>query len=125
MRALAALALFAVLAQHSAGRLVTLPLPHPVRAGETVFVELTIGAIERGAEIEITTPSGQLLGVVSPFAIRSGHPAGTYTVPLPSDAISGDRVSLRLSLDMQGGAQRAPTKDEVKSVRVKIVGATP
>jgi hypothetical protein len=125
MRALGALALFAVLAQNSAGRMVTLPLPHPIRAGETVFLELTIGAIERGAEIEITTPSGRSLGVVSPFAIRSGHPAGTYTVPLPSDAISGDRVSLRLSLDTHIRPQRAPTKQEVKSIRVKIVGAKP
>lgn len=120
MRApLAVLALFALLAQSSAGRIETLVLPHTLRAGETVWLEVTVGAVERGAEIEIATTSGRLLGVISPFGIRSGSPAGTYTIPVPADAVSNGRVSLRLSLN-QHQSQRAPTLQEVKSIRVKI-----
>lgn len=101
----------------------TLVLPHTLRAGETAWLELTLGAIERGAEIEIATTSGRLVGVISPFGIRSGQQAGTYTVPLPAEAISGDRVALRLSLDTHGRPERAPTTKELKSIRVKITGA--
>ena len=119
---LAVLALVALLAQSSAGRIETLVLPHTLRAGETAWLEVKVGVIARGAEIEITTTSGRLLGVISPFAIRSGNQAGTYTVPLPADAISNGRVSVRISLN-QYHSQRAPTLTEVKSIRVKIAGA--
>ncbi|MGB7845198.1 MAG: hypothetical protein WBL63_06255 [Candidatus Acidiferrum sp.] len=120
---LTALAFFALLAQPACaavGRVVTLVLPHPLHAGDTAWIELKVGAIERGAEIEIATTEGRTLGVISPFGIPSGHQAGTYTIPLPADAISNDRVSLRLTLNQHGHAQRAPTAKEVKSIRVKI-----
>jgi hypothetical protein len=123
---LATLLSVALLAQPAlavAGRVVTLVLPHALRAGETAWIELELGVIERGAEIEIATTAGQSLGVISPFGIRSGDPSGTYTVPLPGDAISDERVSLRLTLNRNGHAQRAPTAREVKSIRVKIMPA--
>lgn len=105
------------------GRVVTLTLPHALAAGETMFVELKVGAIERGAEIEVATTSGRFLGVVSPFGIRSGQDAGTYTVPIPADAISDSRVSLRLILTHYRQAKRAPTMKEVTAVRLKIVSS--
>jgi hypothetical protein len=115
----AALTLFSLLAQEASGRTVNLALPHALREGETAWLLVTVGVIPRGAEIEITSPSGHLLGVISPYGIRSGSAAGTYTVPLPADAISGRRVSLLLMLDLSG-KQRAPTAREVKTVRVRI-----
>lgn len=123
MRApLTALAFVIFLAQYThgeAGRDVTLTLPHALRVGEAAWLEIDVGPLARGDEIDITTTSGRSLGTISPYGIRSGQAAGTYTVPLPADAIAGDRVSLRLTL-----GQRAPTLDEVKSVRLKISGAT-
>jgi hypothetical protein len=119
---LAALALFSVLAQ-PAGRTVTLVLPQALRAGETASLVVTVGVIQHGAEIEITTTSGHLVGVISPYGIRTGRESCTYTVPLPAEAISGRRVSLLLSLDANG-KQRAPTMREVKRVRVKIRSAS-
>src|SRR6185436_20386879 len=89
-----------------------LTLPHALREGETAFLVVTVGVIQRGAEIEITTPAGRLLGTISPYGIRPGREAGTYTIPLPADAISGKRVSVRLSLSANG-RKRAPTKKEV------------
>ena len=101
------------------GRVVNLVLPRTLSANEVVWIELKLGAIGRGAEIELETKSGKTLGVVSPHGIRSGDEAGTYTIPVPPDAISNKRLSLRLILT-QGRAKRAPTTKEVKSVRLKI-----
>jgi hypothetical protein len=123
---LATLALFALLVQSTntvPGRVVTLALPHALHEGETTWIEVRVGVLERGAEIEIITTAGQSLGVISPFGIRSGREAGTYTVPLPTDAISDDRVSLRVTLNHGSHAQRAPTAKEVKSIRLKIMPA--
>jgi hypothetical protein len=102
------------------GHMLRLVLPHPLRPGETVWLELTLGAIERGAEIEVLTAEGQFLGVISPFGIRSNQEAGTYTIPLPSDVFQNSRVSLRLSIGHGGHVPRMPSETEVKSVRLKI-----
>ncbi|MGH9599161.1 MAG: hypothetical protein ACRD27_04820 [Terracidiphilus sp.] len=107
----------------SGGRPFNLVLPHPLRPGETAWLVVKVGVIERGAEIKIETPSGRLLGDISPFAIRSGQPAGSYTVPLPASAISHNRVALRLFLDDYLHPPRAPSASEVSSVRVRIMPA--
>lgn len=117
--AVSVLVLSTVLAYGLDGRDVTLTLAHPLRAGEALSLELRVGAIPRGSEIEITTPSGRTLGTISPYGTRSGREGGTYTVPLPADVVSNNNVSLRLSITGYGRAQRAPTSDEVKSVRLK------
>jgi len=125
---LLALAFFGLLgppAHAPAGRVVTLALPHPLRPGETAWLEVTVGVLENKAEIEIQTTEGRELGVISPFGIRPGSPAGTYTVPVPLDAISHDHLPLRLFLDRNGHPLRAPTAKEVTSLRVKIMPAAP
>jgi hypothetical protein len=124
---MAAFAFFAVLAQPAQqvhGRVMTLALPHALRAGETAWLEVKVGVIERGEEIEIQTTAGQQLGTISPFGIRSGQPNGTYTVPVPPGAIANDHLSLRLLIDQPGHAQRGPTMKEVSRVSVKIMPAT-
>jgi len=117
---LVALALLSTLAQPPTARSVTLTLPHALREGEVAFLAVTVGVIPRGAEIEITTPTGRPLGTISPHGIRPGHEAGTYTVPLPANAISGRRVTVLLSLSANG-KRRVPTKKEVKRVRVECL----
>jgi hypothetical protein len=122
---LAILTLFALLGQPApapAGRVLVLALPHALQAGETALLEVKVGILQRGAEIEIETTAGQPLGTISPFGIRSGQPAGAYTVPVPANAIANGHVSLRLLLDY-GQARRAPTVKEVTRVRVKIMPA--
>jgi hypothetical protein len=116
---LAAWALFSLLAQKPSYRTLTLVLPHALRGDETVTLIVTLGVLPRGDEVKITTTSGRPLGVISPYGIRTGQEAGTYVVPLPSEAISGRRLSLRLSVNA-AGRQRAPAKNEVKRVRVEI-----
>ena len=121
---LVALVFFALMGQPApAGRVVALALPQGLRAGETAWLEVKIGVIERGDEIEIQTTAGQPLGTISPFGIHAGQPAGTYTVPVPAEAISNNHLSLRLLIDEPGHAQRGPTMKEVSRVRLKIMPA--
>ena len=112
---------FALLVQTAGvpGRVVNLALPRSLTANEGVSVELKLGVLARGAEIVVETASGKLVGVVSPYGIRAGEEAGTYTVPLPPEAISNNRVSLRLILK-QGGEKRTPTTKQIKDVRLQI-----
>lgn len=100
-------------------REMTLTLPHALRAGETVWLLVEVGAIGR-EQIELTTRAGRPLGTISPFGIRSGQVAGTYSVPIPVDALKDGRLALNLSLTQGGSALRAPTTKEVKSVRITV-----
>ena len=111
---------FAVLADQVTGRLVTLPLPRPLQAGDAVWVKVTVGQIAHSAEIVLTTPAGRMVGVISPHGIQPGQEPGTYTVPVPADAISDNRVSLRLAVDQGGHARRAATRQEVKKIEVSV-----
>jgi hypothetical protein len=125
----AALALLAYLALNEnaalaqdAARNMALELPRALAAGETAFIEVQVGPIGRGRTIEVTTASGQPLGVVSPFGVRTGQDAGTYPLPVPNDAIRDGRLSIRLTISQPGGAPRAPTADEVRSVKLGVGG---
>lgn len=108
-------------AQAAAGRVETLILPHALRAGESATLEIQVGAVSHGTEVEVRTMSGQLLGMISPFGVRSGNEAGTYSVPVPADAISNNHISVRLMLKYYQ-SQRAPTRQEVKRIRIRISG---
>jgi hypothetical protein len=122
----AALALLGLLAQTgpAASADLTLVLPHPLGPGETAWIEVQVGPIGRGQEIDVTTASGQELGVISPFGVRVGQDAGTYTLPVPGDAIRDGRVSLRLTISQSGAPRRAPTAQEVRSVKLSVARAT-
>jgi hypothetical protein len=112
---------FALLVQTASapGRVVNLVLPRSLSENEGVVAELKLGVLARGAEIQVETTSGRMLGVISPYGIRSGNEAGTYTVPVPRDAISNQRISLRITLS-HNHRKRAPTTKEVRTVRLQI-----
>ena len=121
MRGLAVLLAFTVLpgppAHAAGGRLVQLTLPHQLREGEAAILVVTLGPRATRDPIEVRTASGRLLGAVSTLAVPRGHDAGTYLVPIPNDAFRNGRISLRLSL---GPDRRAPTREEVKDVKLSI-----
>jgi hypothetical protein len=129
-RAVVALALLAHLALNGtalaqdAAQSMTLELSRPLAAGETAFIEVQVGPIGRGRTIEVTTASGQPLGVVSPFGVRTGQDAGTYPLPVPQEAIRDVRLSIRLTISQPGGPPRAPTADEVRGVKLGVGGGT-
>ena len=121
----AGIALLALLAQPAGTAFaqdIVLTLPRALRAGETAWIEVRVGAIGR-REVDVTTASGERLGTISPFGVRSGRDAGTYTLPLPANAISDGRVALRLSISQPGGASRTPSASEVRSVKLRVGGA--
>jgi hypothetical protein len=100
----------------------TLALPHPLREDESAGIEVHLGPIARGRVVTVTTASGQPLGTLSPFGTRVGEDAGTYTLPVPPDAIRDGRVAIRLSITQAGGPPRPPTAQEVPSVRLITSG---
>src|SRR5258708_14246697 len=87
MRGLLAVPAFFVLLGQLAfavdGRTMTLALPHSLRAGESAWLEVRLGVLERGVEVEIATAAGQSLGAVSPVPVRSRRSAGPHTRPAP------------------------------------------
>jgi hypothetical protein len=130
--AAAAFALLAFLAQGAnaasaqdvTARDMTLVLPRALRAGEIASIEVRVGTIGRGQEIDVTTASGRELGVISPLGVRAGQDGGTYTLPVPQDAIREGRVFVRLTITRSGAPPRAPTAQEVPSVKLTVSGVS-
>lgn len=123
----AALVLLALVAPHGSAaeaqrteREIVLNLPRPLGAGETAFIEIEVGAVGRG-RIALTTDTGRELGVISPFGVRAGQDAGTYTLPVPATAIRDGRVAVRLTI-RQGDTTRPPTAQEVRGIKLTIAG---
>lgn len=104
---------------------VTLTVPRPLQAGESLVLVVTVGVIQRGQQIRITTASGQQIGTVSPYGIPPGHKAGSYVVPVPAGAVRDGKLSLQLRLTGGGGPPRAPTAQEVTSLDLRITPAPP
>ena len=126
-RAAAAFALLGLLAQSGGAASaddLTLVLPRALGPGETAWLEVKVGPIARGQEIDLTTASGQDLGVISPYGVPAGRGAGTYTLPVPPDAIRDNRVSVRLRISQFDAPPRAPTAQEVPSVKLVVTGAS-
>jgi hypothetical protein len=108
----------------TATREMTLVLPRPLRAGEAAAVEVQLGPLSRGRVVTVTTADGRPLGTVSPFGVRVGQPGGTYTLPVPPDAIRDGKLTVRLTISQGGGGPpRAPTAEEVPRVELKAGGA--
>jgi hypothetical protein len=93
----------------------TLALPRAPQADEAVVLELKLGSLTRGNRVEISTPTGRLLGAISAF----GSGAGIYTVPIPADAVSDDHISVRILVN-DGKKKRPPAANEIQSVTVKL-----
>jgi|SRR5271157_44695 len=124
-RAAAVFALLALLAQSGIAASaddIALVLPHPPGPGEIAWLKVEVGPIQRGQEIDVTTASGQELGVISPFGVRAGQSAGTYTLPMPANVFHDGRVSVRLTISQFGAPPRAPTAQEVRSVKLIVGG---
>lgn len=121
-RTAAVIALAMLFAQcgRAAAQDMTLTLPQPFDAGDSAYIEVQVGVIGPGHEIEVKTADGRMLGVISPHGIRAGRAAGTYTLPLPADVICNGRVGITLMITRSDAAPRVPDADEVRGVRVVV-----
>jgi hypothetical protein len=100
----------------------SLTLPHAPKPGERAFLEVELGALPSGHEVEVSSDTGRRLGVISPHAIRPGRSAGTYTLPLPADAVRGASLHVRIRITRADAAPREASADEVRGVRVILSG---
>jgi hypothetical protein len=103
-----------------AARIVTLQLAEPLAPGASAWIEVQVGPVGSGRRINVTTASGQPLGVISTFGTRTGQDAGTYPLPVPRDAFRDGRLSVSLTITQAGAPPRAPTPDEVRSVKLGV-----
>ena len=106
-------------------RVIEVALPRAAYPNEAVELAVQAGVLARGAEVDVTTPSGAHIGTISPFAIRDHRPAGTYSFPLNSSMIHDGLVTVYLSVKRHGMPPRAPTPDEVKDVSVVFTRVAP
>ncbi len=97
----------------------SLALPRPLQPDDVVWLVVEIGPIGR-REVTVTTPAGEILGVISSFGPRAGLQAGVYPLPLPPEAIVDGRVVIRLTISQEGAPARDPTAAEVPRVTVRI-----
>lgn len=103
----------------------TLTLPHPLRQGEAIVLAVTVGRISRGQTVEIATADGRPIGTAAPFGPQRGQAAGTFTIPVPGDAVRDGRLGLRLHVTSHDAPPRPPTVEEVPELRLSIIGPPP
>ncbi len=100
---------------------VVLRLPRPPRAdaaGRAWVLEIGLGVLGAGAQVEVNAASGEPLGTISPHGPRAGRAVGSYSLPVPADAVRGGRLALRITVLDAAGRARAPAAGEVISVRL-------
>ncbi|WP_408950182.1 hypothetical protein [Lysobacter sp. Hz 25] len=100
----------------------SLTLPHAPKPGERAFLEVELDALPTGHEVEVSLDTGRRLGVISPHGIRPGRGAGTYTLPLPADAVRDAPLRVRIRITRADAAPREASADEVRGVRVILSG---
>ena len=99
--------------------------PHPPQQGEAAILALTLGPLTRGQTVEVATADGMPIGAAAPFGPQRGQGAGTVTIPVPAGALRDGRLALRLRITTHDGRSRPPTADEVKEIRLSIIGPPP
>jgi hypothetical protein len=103
------------------GRPIAVPITRPLASGETAFLEVVVGELEHGVEIDVRREDGRLIGVISPFGARSSKAGGTYSIPIPAELLVGTSLALVFVVEKQGCPNRPPTRKEIPNVRLRYV----
>ena len=99
--------------------MIELTAPRPAHRGESVEIQVTTGALPRGARLTLSTESGEVLGAVAPFP--PGGSSNTATVPVPRSAMVDEHLRLRLQVIEPGAAPRPPYPGEVGGLDLVVV----
>ena len=99
----------------------TLALPRTPAPGEAIRVRVNAGVLPHGARIIVRTVTGKIAGTVAPYGVASGQEAGTYTIPIPAEAVSNGKLSLTFELKDRHGHVRAATQNEVLGAEVVLI----
>ena len=86
--------------------------------GKALVLLVTVGALPRGARVDIYGPHNELLGTASPFGLQAARAGGTYRIPLPSEFTAADAVTVSSQLTDAAGLKRKPTPDELRRITV-------
>lgn len=92
--------------------------PAPPAIGRTAFVVVTLGAVPPGTQIDVDVVGGRRIGRISPFAIRPGNAAGTYSLPFTVEEGEARAPAFRLSLPRADGGSEPPPPGWVVELRL-------
>lgn len=100
----------------------TLVLPRQLKSDEALHALVTVGKLARGDMIVVRTKSGEIAGSIVMADVRSGQNGGVFPIPVPRDAVEGDRVVLNFEVVARNSASevRAPNDKEVESVKLEL-----
>jgi hypothetical protein len=101
-----------------------LPLPRAAEPGEMLVARVTVGPLKPHERIIVRTRNGEIAGTVAPFGAQARQSSGVYTIPLPDTAALEGRVRLLVEAEQKGSETRAPTSEEVQSIKLVWVAAT-
>jgi hypothetical protein len=100
----------------------TLTLPHSLAPDVNAWLEVQVGPLAPGQRVRVTTQAGELLGAITPFGRTERGQAGTYTLPVPPDAIHGRALSVVVTIVEANKPPRAPTSAQVQSLKLLATG---
>ena len=96
----------------------TFTLSRPPAAPAGAFLEVEVGALPAGRQVDVTTPSGVPIGTIAPFGAAARGSGGVYALPVPAGAIQDRTLSVRVTIIGGGEPARAPTTTEVTNLKL-------
>jgi hypothetical protein len=84
-------------------------------------VRLKVGALPRGALLEVLTGNHELIGTVSPFGSSSFKEPLEYVLPWPEKLARSRRIKLLLVVRERNGEIRAPSSKELLQIELVSV----
>jgi hypothetical protein len=100
-----------------AARTVVLASQRAPAEGESLWLEVTVGALPKGASLTVADARGNLLGTVSPFGRPARQAGGGHLVPLPEELQRAEKIELHLML-VENEGKRQPTASELREVKL-------
>jgi hypothetical protein len=100
------------------GMEMTFQLPRPLDEAATATLEVRVGPLAPGQKVSVTTPTGELIGTISPFGAKAREHAAVYTLPVPREAFRAGTLATRVTITEGKLPPRAPTAAEVQSLKL-------
>ncbi len=97
-----------------------LNVPRAPSAHEATTIVVEVGVLPRGQEIVVSTVSGKLIGIISPFGIGPGKRAGSYALPVPDEVVLEGKLRVKFTVIGGAGGERAPSAAEIRTVSVSM-----
>jgi hypothetical protein len=91
-------------------KLIELIPPGQLEAGESLWLQLTVGTSLHGSVLEVTSDEGEPIATMSPFG--NIHPQETYSLPVRNDVAGLPSIRFRIQVRDRDGTLRAPNDSE-------------